>query len=84
MDGNPTSANPFEYWNFVWFTYCDGSRSLKEMTNPTLYNGTSLFFLGSAIMDGNLEVMTTFLLSATEVIIGGTSAGGLVYGRQGI
>lgn len=82
MDANDTSVNPFGDWNFVWFAYCDGSShsSNRDLHKPLVYNNTNLYFRGQAILDANLDelqVMGRFLSEATEVIVGGTSAGGL-------
>lgn len=80
MDAN-VSANPyFGDFNFVWIAYCDGSSQMSNRDEPISYNGTNLYMRGRAILDANLmelEAEDGFLSKATEVIVSGTSAGGL-------
>ena len=79
MDAN-ASANPFSDFTFVWLAYCDGSSQTSNRDEPVVYNGTSLYMRGRAILDAHLaelEEEEGFLSTATEVIVSGTSAGGL-------
>jgi hypothetical protein len=72
--------NPFGAYNFVWLTYCDGSSFTSNRDAPVVVNGTSLYMRGRAILDAHLaelEATAGFLSTATEVIVSGTSAGGL-------
>ena len=72
--------NPFGSWNMVWLAYCDGSSQTSNADAPVLFNGTQLFMRGRAILDANLaelDATAGFLSAATEVIVSGTSAGGL-------
>lgn len=75
-------VNPITYnWNKVYFGYCDGasfSGHLEE-TVPVPDHNTSLHYKGRFILDA---VHDTVLLkegmnNASEIIISGTSAGGL-------
>lgn len=78
MDGNDT--NPYGDWNFVWFTYCDGSSFTSNRDTPLVYNNTNIYLRGNGILKGILEELENqhhFLSSSTEVIVSGTSAGGL-------
>ena len=82
MNANDSSMNPFGDWNFVWFTYCDASSftSNRDMSDPLYYNDTTLYLRGRANFKAylhELEVMEKFLSTASEVIVSGTSAGGL-------
>ena len=80
MSANDTSVNPFGDFNFVWLAYCDGSSQTSDVAEPVVYNGTLVHFRGRALLDAHLfelERLYGFLSSATEVIISGTSAGGL-------
>ena len=72
--------NPFGEWNFVWLAYCDGSSFTSDKDAPVVVNGTNVFMRGRAILDAHLaelEATAGFLSTATEVIVSGTSAGGL-------
>lgn len=74
------AANPFGDFNFVWVAYCDGSSLTSDADAPVVVNGTQLFMRGRAILDAvlaELEDTAAFLSTATEVIVSGTSAGGL-------
>ena len=60
--------------------YCDGSSQTSDVAEPVEYNGTKLHFRGRALLDAHLyelERLYQFQSTATEVIISGTSAGGL-------
>ena len=80
MAANDTSINPFGDWNFVWFAYCDGSSQLSDRVDPVVVGSTTLHYRGRALLDAHLfelERLYSFLSTATEVIISGTSAGGM-------
>lgn len=59
--------------------YCDGTSFTSDLAEPATYNGTELYFRGFR----NLQAVITDLLAnhgldrATDVIVGGDSAGGL-------
>ena len=78
MDDNSTNA--FGDWTAVWVPYCDGSSWSSRRTDPIVYNNTNIYLRGYnnllAILS-DLEVQGNFLSQATEVIITGTSAGGM-------
>lgn len=78
MDNN--STNPFGDWSFVWFIYCDGGSFTGNLATPLVWNNTSVYFRGAAVLDAilaELELTHAFLSQSTEVIVSGTSAGGL-------
>ena len=80
MSYNETSVSIVGDWNFVWFAYCDGSSQTSDLTEPLIVNGTSLHLRGRAILDAHLSELDSlfqFSSTATEVIVSGTSAGGL-------
>jgi len=75
MDSN--STNFVGDWSFVWFAYCDGSSQTSDAAAP-LSNGVHM--RGRAILDAHLfelERLYGFMSNATEVLVSGTSAGGL-------
>jgi O-palmitoleoyl-L-serine hydrolase len=77
---NNSLFNPFGDYNFVWIAYCDGSSYSSDRTDPLQVNGKNLYFRGRAILDGIIEELESsygFLSSSTDVIVSGTSAGGL-------
>ena len=72
--------NPFGSWNFVWLGYCDGSSQTSDRDEPLVVGGKPVYMRGRAILDAHLhelEAQYQFLSTATEVIVSGTSAGGL-------
>lgn len=78
MDANTT--NPFGSWNFAWFCYCDGSSWLADVSSPVAVGNETIYLRGRAILDAllaELEVREHMLSTATEVLLSGTSAGGL-------
>jgi hypothetical protein len=72
--GNDT-ANTFNDWNAVFIMYCDGS-SLTSYREAPL---GGLHYRGRPILDGvvNELLHTHGMKSATDVILSGTSAGGM-------
>ena len=80
MGLNDTNVNYFGEWNFVWLVYCDGSSQTSDLDNPLIVNGTSIHLRGRALLDAHLETLDellNFTSTATEVVVSGTSAGGL-------
>ena len=80
MSYNETSVSIIGDFNFVWFSYCDGTSQLSDLTEPLVVNGTALHLRGRAILDAHLSELDSlfqFSSTATEVIVSGTSAGGL-------
>ena len=80
MSANDTAVNPFGEWNFVWLAYCDGSSQTSNREDPVVVGSTTLHYRGRALLDAHLfelERQFGFLSTATEVIISGTSAGGM-------
>lgn len=81
MSANTSDVNPFGEWNFVWLAYCDGtSQTSNRDQTVDAGNGKKLHFRGRALLDAHLyqlEQKYKFLSTATEVIMSGTSAGGM-------
>lgn len=72
--GNDTS-NTFKDWNAVFIMYCDGSSFTSYREAPL--NG--LHYRGRKILDGVISelLLTHRMDAASEVILSGTSAGGM-------
>jgi hypothetical protein len=77
---NDESINPYAFdWNAVLLRYCDGASWIGNMKDPVSYKNQDLWFRGKS----NLEAVFASLVKhhglgdATEVLIGGDSAGGL-------
>ena len=73
-------GNPFGDWNFVWFAYCDGTSQTSDRDEPLVVRGKPVHMRGRALLDAHLhelEMHYNFLSTATEVIVSGTSAGGM-------
>ena len=67
-------------FNFVWFAYCDGTSQTSDLAAPLVVSGKSLRLRGRALLDAHLAELDSrfnFSATATEVIVSGTSAGGL-------
>ncbi len=77
---NSEYYNP-AYWNYNKFLilYCDGSLHHGYLEEPILHNKTNLYFRGSQNTLSVLEYAkkNLGLLNASEVILTGTSGGGL-------
>ena len=67
------------HWNLVFLRYCDGISFSGTAGNVTHPDGTSLHFGGTAIWEAALTDMMVHLglKGATDVIVGGCSAGAL-------
>ena len=77
-----SQANPtFFDWNIVFLNYCDGSAWQSRRQGPFVANSSvpPLFFGGGFILDGVLDDLleNSGLMAATNVVIGGASAGGV-------
>jgi len=81
MSANTSDVNPFGEWNFVWLAYCDGTSQTSDRDQAVdAGGGKKLYFRGRALLDAHLhqlEQKYKFLSTATEVILSGTSAGGM-------
>lgn len=77
MDRNATSA--FSDFAFAWLIYCDGSSFTSARDEPLLVNGTRVHMRGHANLDAILAALDAEagFFSAAEVVLSGTSAGGL-------
>lgn len=79
---HPAVSGVLSSWNAVWVHYCDGSSWTSDRLEPaTVAGGRKLFYRGWYILDAllaDLEAKHRFLSNPnTEVVVGGTSAGGL-------
>jgi hypothetical protein len=60
--------------------YCDGTSQTSDLDLPLVFNGTTLHLRGRALLDAHMATLDSelnFTSSATEVVVSGTSAGGL-------
>jgi len=73
------ARNPlFWNWTKVVLPYCDGTSQTGDADAPVLSSGTRLFFRGARILAAVQEHLSRGALArATDVVIGGCSAGGL-------
>ncbi|GFO43540.1 pectin acetylesterase [Plakobranchus ocellatus] len=72
--------NPdFCMWNVVAFLYCDGGSFLGNASSPVEYNGRKLYMRGAVIFDTLVEYLTmvTQFGSAEQIVVAGSSAGGI-------
>eukprot|EP00042_Codosiga_hollandica_P046335 m.486553 g.486553 ORF g.486553 m.486553 type:complete len:405 (+) comp57215_c0_seq16:64-1278(+) len=76
---NNITVNPdFYTWNAVYLLYCDGASWTGNVDEPVEYNNSLVYFRGKRNLDAVLANLTGFGLGdATEIMIGGCSAGGL-------
>jgi hypothetical protein len=77
---NDVAVNPdFYNWNFVFVKYCDGGSFSGNVAEPIEVNGQQVYYRGShllrAVKDHLLDNLN--LGSAEDVLIMGTSAGGV-------
>lgn len=74
------TVNPQMYnWNSAFLRYCDGQSFSGANHTPTPYGNLTLHFRGSAVQDAIIEHLLAkrALGRATDLVIGGASAGGL-------
>ena len=80
---NIKSANPLMYnWNKAYFRYCDGMSYGGDVTDPIINPNNStlkMYYRGKRILNAFFESLRNDygMDKATEVVIGGSSAGGL-------
>lgn len=74
---NPITHN----WNRVYIGYCDGGSYSGQLQDGLLVNGTTLYFRGKYILSSIYDLLLSSsdfsMYKASEIIISGTSAGGL-------
>ena len=84
---NDTARNPlFHDWTSVALRYCDGASRASDLAAPLVVNGSALYLRGFPILRATLDALLSpgspgggapSLGDATEVVVGGGSAGGL-------
>jgi len=77
---NSRTVNPMMYnWNKVYLKYCDGASFSGSNATVTKYEGHNLFFRGLQNRQSYLAALkkTYGFDQATDIVIGGCSAGGL-------
>lgn len=78
FDDDP-SENPLMHnWNKVYIRYCDGFSFLGGASDSVIKDGQLMYFRGSTILQSSISdlLQNENLDSATDIIIGGCSAGG--------
>ena len=73
------AVNPLMHnWTKVMISYCDGASFTGKNATVTIHEGTELHFRGKAILEAiQLELLKRGLQTASDVVLGGDSAGGL-------
>ncbi|XP_022792422.1 pectin acetylesterase 7-like [Stylophora pistillata] len=76
---NQAKFNPnFYNWNSIFVAYCDGGSFTGNRDKPLKYKDKLLYFRGHRILDALLdELLRRGLDIASDVIVGGRSAGAL-------
>jgi hypothetical protein len=78
LSSNASISPGFSDWNAVYLKYCDGSSWTSHNTSATFVNNTRIFYYGRSIRDAVFQDLRKFGLGgATDVVVGGCSAGGL-------
>ena len=78
-------VNPwFSDWNVVVQSYCDGGLFSGRRKKPFVYRGRKMYFRGRQILKAMVESLKRRnLLKASDIVLSGTSAGGLAILLQG-
>jgi len=77
---NDPNVNPLMYnWNKAYFKYCDGAFFSGNNDTVAKYNGRSIYYRGFKILMALRQSLYADhgLGQATEVVVGGCSAGGI-------
>lgn len=77
---NGDANNTVGGYNLALVMYCDGSSWSSYREQPIVYNGTSIWMRGRKNLDATLaflERLGGFLTTSSDVILTGTSAGGM-------
>ncbi|XP_005111140.1 pectin acetylesterase 5 [Aplysia californica] len=83
MDGflskNCNNNPDFCWWNVLIFHYCDGGSFLGNQSHNVDFKSRSLYMRGGRIFEALIEYLmsTTGLKDAEQIILSGTSAGGI-------
>ena len=78
-EGSQIFADPaFQGYTAVYAMYCDGGSWTGNADSPVVVNGKQIWYRGRRLLDALLDYMLDQgLKSATELMFGGCSAGGL-------
>jgi hypothetical protein len=78
-EGSQIFADPaFQDYTAVYAMYCDGGSWTGNAESPVVVNGKQVWYRGRRLLDALLDYMLDEgLKSATELMFGGCSAGGL-------
>ena len=74
------AVNPLMHdWSKIFLPYCDGGSQTGDLAEPVAVGGERVFYRGHRILRAVIAAVLadTGLAAATEVVVGGCSAGGL-------
>lgn len=79
LSASETDNPDFHKWNMVKFMYCDGSSYLGNRSGTVRYKSKHIYLRGFTVFNALIDHLMkhTDLSSADNVILAGTSAGGL-------
>ena len=86
LDTNCTRNPHFCNYSSAYARYCDGASRSGDVTDPVVHNGTSLYYRGIRVLRATLDALTAYppsvnmthsMANASELLISGSSAGGL-------
>jgi hypothetical protein len=76
---NNETGNPTQNWTAIFVEYCDGTSYTSERANPVKTAKGTIYYRGKRVLDALITDWLTNegMSDATDVIMSGTSAGGL-------
>ena len=76
---NNETGNPLQNWTSIFVEYCDGTSYTSERANPVKTAKGTIYYRGKRVLDALIEdwLLKEGMGDATEVVMSGTSAGGL-------
>jgi hypothetical protein len=79
FSNNPKVNRMYHNWNKVLLRYCDGTGYVSNIKDPINYNGRDLYFRGYQNVIESLSYLVKHhnIHNADQILISGTSAGGL-------
>ena len=84
LSGNRETNPYFSNWNVIVQSYCDGGLFSGRRKEPLVYRGRRLYFRGRQILKALVESLKRRNIGkASDVLLSGTSAGGLAVLLQG-
>lgn len=78
LDNNATANPPLYTYSKVFLPYGDGTSQVSDLAEPVSVGNSTVFYRGARVLRALIaRLAATELAGATEVVIGGGSAGGL-------